>query len=467
MLMGSKQDSLVGLIAESLSGKQQDFTRGPIRRGVFLLAVPMVLEMSMESLFAIVDIFFVAQLGAAAIAATGLTEAILTLVYSVSIGLGMAATAVVARRVGEGDRRAAGAAAVQVVWLGLLLGGLVSVVGLLSARTLLELMGADQQTIQVGLGYTTVLLGSSVSIVLLFLLGAVFRGAGNPSLAMRSLWIANGINIVLDPCLIFGIGPFPELGVTGAAIATTTGRTLGVVYQLYHLSRPESGLVITRADIAPSFEGIARIVGIGAGGVFQFLIATSSWLLLIRIIAEYGPAAVAGYTVALRLFDFSFLPAWGFGNAASTLVGQNLGARKPNRAVRAVWQVVRYNVVYMGSFGLVFIFAGEPVARFFTDDSAVVAVAAECMRWAGYGYALFAVGMVLTQSFNGAGDTKTPMWINFVCYWLVQIPLAYWLANALGLGPEGVFISILVGESLLAVYAFVLFRRGHWQRTQV
>lgn len=465
--MGPKKNSSFRLIAEALSGKQQDFTRGPIRRGVFLLAIPMVLEMSMESLFAIVDIFFVAKLGAAAIAATGLTEAILTLVYSVSIGLGMAATAVVSRRVGEGDRRAAGAAAVQVVWLGLLLGGLVSIAGVLAARSMLELMGADSQTIEVGLGYTTVLLGSSVSIVLLFLLGAVFRGAGNPSLSMRSLWLANGINIVLDPCLIFGLGPFPELGVTGAAVATTTGRTIGVLYQLYHLSRPESGLIITRADIAPNLDGIARIVRIGAGGVFQFLIATSSWLLLIRIIAAYGPAAVAGYTVALRLFDFSFLPAWGFGNAASTLVGQNLGANRPDRAVKAVWQVVRYNVLYMGSFGFLFIFASEPVARFFTDDLAVVAFAAECMRWAGYGYALFAVGMVLTQSFNGAGDTRTPMWINFVCYWVVQIPLAYWLANAVGLGPQGVFISILIGESLLAVYAFVLFRRGHWQQVQI
>ena len=465
--MGSERESKLRLIRAALAGEEQDFTRGSIRRGVFLLAIPMVLEMSMESLFAIVDIFFVAKLGAAAIAATGLTEAILTLVYSVSIGLGMAATAIVSRRVGEGDRHAAGIAAVQVVWLGLFLGGLISVAGVLLAQAMLELMGADEETIRVGLGYTMVLLGSSVSIVLLFLIGAVFRGAGNPSRAMRSLWLANGINIVLDPCLIFGLGPFPELGVTGAAIATTIGRTTGVIYQLYYLSRPESGLIITRADIAPNLAGIARIVRVGAGGVFQFLIATSSWLLLIRIIAAYGPAAVAGYTVALRLFDFTFLPAWGFGNAASTLVGQNLGAGKPNRATQAVWQVVRYNVVYMGSFGLVFILAAEPVARFFTQDPAVVEVAAQCMRWVGYGYAVYAVGMVLTQSFNGAGDTTTPMWINFVCYWLVQIPLAYWLANALALGPQGVFISILVGETLLAAYAFLLFRKGRWQQVRV
>ena len=455
------------LLKAAVAGREYDYTTGSTRRAVFLLAVPMVLEMSMESLFAIVDTLFVARLGADAVAAVGLTEAVLVLLYSVVLGMGMAVTAVVARRIGAANRSGAGAAAGQAIWIGLVVAVVTAVLGVSFADDILSLMGASAEVISIGSGYTAVMFGGSVSIVYLFLFSAVFRGAGDASIAMRSLWLANGINIVLDPCLIFGIGPFPELGVTGAAVATTIGRSVGVVYQLWFLTNGAARIRVLWDTLRIDAGLMVKVLRISTGGILQYLIATSSWLVLIRIISDYGSTAVAGYTIALRVMEFTILPAWGFSNAVATLVGQNLGAGQPERAEQSVWQVARYNTAFMAAIGLTFIILAEPIQRIFTTDLQVVAYGADCLRWIGYGYAFFAIGMVITQAFNGAGDTRTPSWINFACYWVLQIPLAYALAEFMALGPRGVFIAVMVAESALALVALLVFRRGTWKQQMV
>lgn len=455
------------LVRESLLGSDQDFTQGPMNRAIILLAIPMMLEMMMESIFAIVDIFFVSRLGADAIATLGITEAIITLLYAVAIGLSMAVTALVARRIGEHNPEGAAIVAGQSLWVGVLLSLLIGVAGATYAEDLLRLMGVSQSAIADHAGYTAIMFGGCGSILLLFLINGVFRGAGDASVAMRVLWFANGINIVLDPCLIFGLGPFPELGLAGAAVATTIGRSCGVLLQLYYLFFGNTRVTLSLRHLTPRIDEMLHLVHVSIGGIAQFFIATSSWVLLMKIVASYGSVAIAGYTIAIRVLDFIILPAWGLSNAAATLVGQNLGAAQPERAEQFVWRVAIYNFVFLMSVGIVLIVTPGPIITFFTDEPAIVAHAVSCLRWLSYGLGLFAIGLVLNQAFNGAGDTMTPTKINFIAFWLIQLPLAYWLANRIVHGPDGVFIAIFVGESIMTLIAFTIFRRGHWKLVQV
>lgn len=444
-----------------------DFTQGSIGQAAFLLAVPMVLEMLMESLFAITDIFFVAKLGSDAVAVVGLTEAVITLMYALAIGAGMGTTAMVARRIGEKNVSDANSYAAQALWLGLFISLMISVVGFLYARPILEFVGANPQVSALGTDYTTIMLCGSGTIMYLFIINAIFRGAGDATIAMRSLWIANGINIILDPILIFGLGPFPEMGVTGAAVATTIGRSIGVAYQVYHLFGNRGRISLRLVDLGLQLNKLWQLIKVSTGGVMQFLIATASWLLLMRVISQFGSAAIAGYTIAIRVVLFTILPAWGLSNAAATLVGQNLGAQQIARAEKSVWMVTKYNVYFMLSIAVLFLLFAEPIMRIFTNVPEVIAVGVNCLRYISLGYGFFAVGMVLVQAFNGAGDTKTPTLINFFCYWLFQIPLAYFLAESMGLGPDGVFISITLAESLLAGVGLWMFRLGYWKRVSV
>jgi putative MATE family efflux protein len=454
-------------LREAIKGSEQEFTEGSFSRAIILLAIPMVLEMVMESVFAVVDVFFVAKLGADAVAAVGLTESIITLVYAVAMGLSMAATATVARRIGEKDRQGAVVTAVQVIALGMIVSLPITIIGLVFAPKILTLMGASKEIIAIGSGYTAVMLAGNVTIMLLFLINAIFRGAGDAAIAMRVLWVANGINIVLDPCLIFGLGPFPELGVTGAAVATNIGRGIGVLYQLHALFRGPGRIQLDRAALKLSPAVMLQLLRVSLGGVFQILIATASWVGLTRIVAMFGSAALAGYTIAIRIIVFSILPSWGLSNAAATLVGQNLGAKKPERAEKSVWLTGFSNMVFLIGVGLVFILYAERLVAIFTSDPNVVPYAVECLRIVSYGYLFYAYGMVVVQAFNGAGDTYTPTLINLGCYWLVQIPLAYVLAMPLQAGATGVFIAITVAESLLAVVGILIFRRGKWKEKKV
>jgi putative MATE family efflux protein len=459
--------ALLHVLRDALAGREQDYTRGPEGRAVILLAIPMMLEMSMESLFAIVDIAFVASLGADAVAAVGLTEATLTLLYALAVGLSVGVTATVARRVGEQDLAGARRAAGQAVWLGLAIAAAIGGVGLAFGADILRLMGASDAVVARGSGFTTLMLGGSGTIVFLFLLNGVFRGAGDATIAMRSLWLANGVNIVLDPCLIFGWGPFPELGVTGAAVATNIGRGTGVAYQVWHLARGRGRLHLRDTDLVPEPRVLARLVRVSAGGIAQYLIATSSWIVLMRFVAPFGSAAVAGYTIAIRLIDVFFLPAWGLGNAAATLVGQNLGAGQPGRAERSVWQAARFNLAFLGVVALSFLLFAPAYVGLFTADPVVAAWGVLALRIIPCGFGFWAFGLIVVQAFNGAGDTRTPTLVNLACFWLLQIPLAWVLTGPAGFGPAGVFTAVVVAESLLAIVAVVLFRRGGWKRQVV
>jgi putative MATE family efflux protein len=454
-------------VLDALRGVQQDYTQGSIGRAIVLLSIPMVLEMSMESLFAVVDIFFVSKLGSDAAATVGLTESMLTIIYALAIGLSMAATAMVARRVGEKDLAGARVAAVQAIALGLLLAAPISLAGVLWAPDLLRLMGAPESVVATGAGYTAVMFGCSFVIFLLFLINAIFRGAGDPVVSMRSLWLANLLNIGLCPSFVFGWGPFPELGVLGAAVGTTIGRGAGVLYQIWALQRGSSRIVLGLADLKIHWEVIARLARVAAPAMFQFLIATASWLGLVRIIAIFGSSALAGYTIAIRVVIFTILPSWGLSNAAATLVGQNLGAGRPDRAERSVWQAGFYNMLFLGLVGIVFLIFAERILGFFTSDPEVLRYGVSCLRICSYGYPAYAWGMVMVQAFNGAGDTWTPTWINLGCYWLFQIPFAWSLALPLGLGTTGVFVAIAVAESMLAVAGMLAFRRGRWKARRI
>jgi len=453
-------------VLESLRDTDIDFTSGPIGRALGLLAIPMMLEMSMESVFGIVDIAFVSRLGTDAIAAVGITEALITVLYAVAVGLGMGVTAMVSRRVGAGERDAAANVTGQAIWIGAAMSILIGVPGALYAADMLRIMGAESGVIETGTGFAAVLLGGSASILYLFILNAAFRGAGDASVALRSLWLANGINIVLDPCLIFGLGPFPEMGVTGAAVATTIGRSIGVVYQLWYLLDGRGRLEFHLRNLRIKPAMIARMLVISAGGVGQFLISTSSWIVIMRVVALYGSSAVAAYTIALRVLEFVWLPAWGLGNAAATLVGQNLGAGQPGRAAQSAWLATRYNVVFMTIVGACVFTLAPAISALFSDASEVVRTGTHCLRILGVGFPVYAVGMIITQSLNGAGDTRMPTAINLVAFWATQIPLAYWLATAVGLGPNGVFLSIVLSESLMTVLCVLVFRAGRWQHTE-
>ncbi|HVR96225.1 MAG TPA: MATE family efflux transporter [Thermoanaerobaculia bacterium] len=454
-------------VGDALRGVPHDYTQGNIGRAILLLAVPMVLEMAMESLFAVCDIFFVSKLGPDAAATVGLTESLLTLIYALAIGLSMATTAVVARRVGEGNLPGAGTAAVQAIGLGVLISVPIGLAGSWFAPDLLRLMGGSPELVAAGWRYTAVMIGANAVIFLLFLINAIFRGAGDPAIAMRSLWLANFINILLGPCLIFGLGPFPELGIVGAAVATTIGRGSGVLYQLRALAKGRGRIALEWRHLRLDPAVMGNLLRVSGPGMFQFLIATASWIGLVRIISTFGSAALAGYTIAIRTIVFAILPSWGLSNAAATLVGQNLGAGRPDRAERSVWQTGLYNMVFLGVVGLVFILFAEQIIGIFISDPEVLRYGVSCLRYASYGYPFYAWGMVMVASFNGAGDTWTPTWINFFCLWLLQIPLAWVLSHQGGLGASGTFVAIAIGESMLAVVGMLAFRRGRWKERRV
>jgi MATE family, multidrug efflux pump len=461
------RQSFWSTVRDAIRGVPHDYTSGSIGRAVVLLAIPMVLEMGMESVFAVVDVFWVSRLGPDAIATVGLTESMLTLVYTAAMGLSIGVTAMVARRIGEGRPDEAAKTAVQGIALGVVVGAVVAVLGVVLGPKLLGLMGASPAVIALGSGYTRMMLGGSVTVLLLFLINAIFRGAGDAAIAMRVLWFANIINILLGPCFIFGLGPFPRLGVTGAAVATTIGRGMGVLYQLYRLSRGDARVTVRRVHLALRPAIMASLIRLSGSGTFQVLVGTASYIGLVRIVSTFGSAALAGYTVAIRLVIFCLLPSWGLSNAAATMVGQSLGAGKPERAERAVWIAAGYNMLVLGSVGALFIIFANPIVGVFTDDPVALSTGALALRTMSYGFLFYALGMVLTQSFNGAGDTWTPTWINLACFWLWEIPLAYVLARVAGFGPLGVFLAITIGYSTLALVSAVLFRRGRWKLRQV
>lgn len=454
-------------LRDSLAGSEQDFTSGSLGRALTVLAVPMVLEMLMQSVLGVVDVFFVSRLGAEAVAGVGITESLLTLVFALAMGASMATTAIVARRIGEGHSTAASRSTAQAIWLGILLSIGVALFGYYWSRETLLWMGATSEVVEVGLGYNTLMLAGNGTIVLLFLINAAFRGAGDAMIAMKVLWLANILNIILDPCLIFGLGPFPEMGVTGAAIATNASRGVAILYQVRLLFSTQSRLRIRFEHFRPDWPLIWNLVRVSTGGVLQFLVATASWLALVRIVAFFGSPALAGYTIAIRVIMFTLLPSWGLSNAAATLVGQNLGARKPDRAERSVWVTSVANMTFLGVVTVIFVTLALPISRLFTKDPEVLAYATDCLRYVSYGYIFYALGMVMIQSFNGAGDTYTPTVINFLCYWLLQIPLAYGLAVRSGMDAQGVFLAIAVSESVLAVVAWLVFRRGRWKLQEV
>ena len=455
------------LLWTAVAGKEKEFTTGSINRAIFLLAVPMVLEMVMESLFAIVDVFFVARVGTEAVATVGMTEVVLMIIESVALGLAMATTAMVSRRIGAKQPGKAATAAVQAIILGLIISIVLGGGCFIFAREILEMMGGSESLIEQGTGYTRILLGFSGTLTFIFILNAVFRGAGDASIAMRTLWLANGLNIILDPCLIFGLGPFPEMGVTGAAVATTIGRGTGVLYQLYHLFNGKAIIRLAWQHMVLVPEVIGKLFRISLGGAGQYLIATASWLFIVRIISNFGDEALAGYTIAIRIIIFSILPAWGMANAASTLVGQNLGAGEPTRAEKSVWRAAQFNVAFLLLVSIIFWTAAPYAMTFFTDQADVASAGVAGLRILCVGYVFYAFGMVISQSFNGAGDTRTPTIINFVCFWLLQIPLAYLLSNHTSLAYEGVFWAVVISESILAVIAIVLFRKGRWKQVVI
>ncbi len=461
--MEDTQTSFWRTIREAIRGTHHDYTSGPIGRAIILLAVPMVLEMAMESIFAVADIFWVGHLGADAVATVGLTESMLTLVYTAAMGLGIGVTAMVARRIGEKNPEGAAEAAVQGIALGVIAAAIIGTLGVLLAPRLLAIMGASPDVIALGYNYTRVMLGGNVVILLLFLINAIFRGAGDAAIAMRVLWLANWINIILGPLLIFGVGPFPRLGVTGAAIATTIGRGTGVLYQLYRLWRRDGRVVIHHDQIALNPAVMRTLLRLSGTGTFQVFVGMASWIGLTRINASFGAEALAGYTIAIRIIIFALLPSWGLANAAATMVGQALGAQKPERGEQAVWRAALYNVFFLGTAGLIFVTFADPIARLFTTDPTVAPIAAGCLRIISYGYLFYAYGMVLTNSFNGAGDTWTPTWLNLFCFWLWEIPLAWVLARHFNLGPQGVAWAVTIAFSTLAVASALLFRRGRWK----
>src|SRR5579872_642168 len=458
------QRSLWSSLVEAVRGSHQDYTSGSLNRAILLLAVPMVLEMVLESLFAVVDVAWVGRLGADAVATIGLTESMLSLVFAVSMGLSLSTTAMVARRIGEKDPEDAAVAGVQAIILGLVISVAIGIPCFFFAPQLLRVMGASPEIIAVGSGYTRVCLGGSFAVLLLFLDNAIFRGAGDAAIAMRLLWVSNIINLILDPCLIFGWGPFPRMGVTGAAVATLSGRSIGVIYQFYRLMRGTERIKILKTQVRLQFDVLFRLIRVSLTGILQFAIAHTSWIGLVRIVSIFGAAALAGYTIGIRIVIFVILPSWGLSNAAATLVGQNLGAGHPERAEKAVWRTGIYNMLFLGLVGIVFIFFSEPIVRLFTQDPDVLRLGASCLRIISYGNLGYAYFMVMMQAFNGAGDTITPTIVNFFGFWLFEIPIAYWLAIPLHMRSNGVFFSIAIAESSMALASAILFKQGKWKK---
>lgn len=464
---GSRFMNTIRLLKSAIMGHEQEYTSGSINYAIFMLSVPMILEMIMESLFAIVDVFFVSKLGVDAIATVGLTESMLMIIYSMAWGMSMGATAVVARRTGEKDKDGASHAGMQAIYAGGAISLVLSIVGVVFAEDLLRAMGASESLIANNSGYTKLMLGSNIVIIMLFMINGVFRGAGDAAIAMRSLWIANGLNIILCPLLIYGIGPVEGFGLVGAALATTIGRGVGVLYQVYHLNKDKGFIRIMRKHMAPEMSIMVNVLKVASGGTAQFLIGSVSWIFLVRIISDFGNDALAGYTIGMRIIAFAILPAWGMANAAATLVGQNLGAQKPDRAETSVWKSAFYNMIFLTTVAILFFIFAPQLVGVFSTEPAVLEYGVECLRYVCLGYAFYGYGMVISQAFNGAGDSMTPTVINLLGFWAFQIPLAYVLAVTLNMGPKGVFWAIAVAESTIAVAAIIVFRRGRWKAVKV
>ncbi|NJB86126.1 putative MATE family efflux protein [Lewinella marina] len=458
-----RNNRFVQLVLSAVRGEAYDYTSGSIRKSIVLLSIPMMLEMAMESVFALVDTFFVGRIGVEALTTIGLTEVMMTLIYSIGLGLSLAPMALIARFVGEKNPALASRAAGQSIVLTLAISLLIAVPGYLYAAELLALMGADASVVAAGVGYTRIMFASNGVIMLLFLLNGVFRGAGEPATAMRVLWLANGMNILLDPLFIFGLGPIPGFGVEGAAIATTIGRSVGVGYQLYILFSGRSVVRLRLGGWRLDLGMQARVLRVAATGAFQYLIGSASWIFLARIVASFGPSAVAGYTVGIRLILFTLLPAWGISNAAATFVGQNLGAARPLRAERGVWWALGITSLYLGLLSMGYYFLARPLVQGFTQDPVAIGYGVDALRIFAIGYVVFGLGLIPIQAFNGAGDTATPSLLNFICFWLIEIPLGYYLAINLGYEVSGVVWAVVLAECVLAAIAITLFRRGRWK----
>lgn len=454
-------------LKNAIRGTEADYTAISIKKAIFLLAVPMILELVMESTFAVVDIFFVGKLGSSAVATVGLTETYLFLLYSVAMGLSMAVTAIIARRVGEKNGDAAGITAVQAIMVGFLVSIPFALGGIFFAKDLLSLMGADQWSVSQGFGYTQWMLGGNLVILLLFVINAIFRGAGDAALAMRVLWIANGMNILLDPLLIFGWGPVPAMGIEGAAVATNTGRGIAVLTQLWLLGKGGKHIKVTYAQLRLHGTIMINLLRTSFGGIAQMIVAMSSWIFLMRILSDIGSVAVAGATIAMRIMMFTMMPAWGLSNAAATLVGQNLGAGRPERAEATVWKIGTYNMVFLVAVSFIFFFFNETLMGIFTQVVAVIAIGAEWLRILSFSFFVYGWWMVSVQAFNGAGDTKTPTYINLVFFWLIQIPLAYLLALYLNWAQSGVFWAVFISETSVGLFTLWLFKKGHWKKIKV
>ncbi|HTM04688.1 MAG TPA: MATE family efflux transporter [Vicinamibacterales bacterium] len=459
--------SVWATVKEAVRGSHQDFTDAPVGRAVILLAIPMVLEMVMESIFAVADIFFVGRLGAQAIATVGITESLMTMIYAIAIGLSIGATAVVARRIGEKDHDQAARAAVQSIVLGLAFAIVIGSAGALFGPQLLAMMGAGGDVLRIGSTFPRVMVGGSGTVLMLFLINAVFRGSGDAAIAMRVLWFANAINIVLGPCFIFGLGPFPRLGVVGAAVGTTIGRGSGVLFQLYHLTRRDGRVTIRRQHLGLDTHMMKTILRISGTATFQNFIGMASWMGLVYILTGFGSAAVAGNTIGIRIILFALLPAFGLGNAAATLVGQNLGAGRPQRAHEAAMKAAWYDTVCLAVIGLVFVAFAPAIVALFTDDAEVAAYGAHCLRIVAAGFPFYGFSMVMVAALNGAGDTRTPTLINVACMWMLELPLAWSLAHPAGFGPTGVFTAVAVAFTAMAIVSTVVFQKGYWKVTRL
>ena len=455
---------------ESLAGSERDFTKIPLSKAILLLSIPMVLEMIMESVFALVDIFFVSRLGAEAVATVGITESLMTIIYAIGIGLSVGTTALVARRIGEKRPEEASVAAVQAIITGVVVSLVFSSAGIFFAKDLLRLMGASEETVQMGYMYPAIMLGGNMVIMLLFIINAVFRSSGDAAISMRVLWFANILNIVLDPMLIFGIGPFPELGIKGAAVATNIGRGMAVLYQLYLLGKGNHRVTIKARQVVFRVKEMVQLVKLSLGAIGQYIIATSSWIVLVWVVTSLGEEVVAGYTIAIRILLFALLPAWGLSNAAATLVGQNLGAKQPDRAERSAWVVGIANMIFLGLVSIIFIAIPDTFIGAFIDgtkEPVVMQSGATCLRVVSFGFFVYALGQVMVNAINGAGDTATPIWINFIAFWVLEIPLAFLFAKGMGLGIHGVCYSILIADTALTLIALAVFKRGKWKLKEV
>jgi putative MATE family efflux protein len=466
----SKRSRFMTLLKQSIKGEEHDYTQGSIKTAIVLLAIPMILELGLESIFAVVDIYFVGHLHNAktAVATVGLTESVITLVYTIGIGLSTGATAVVARRVGEKNFKEASHSGAQAILLSLGISVIISVTGFVFASDILKIMGAQPEVIAEGTLFTKLMMASSPAIILLFLINGIFRGAGDAAMAMKSLWLASGVNIILCPLLVFGYGPFPELGLIGAAIATIIGRSIGVLYQCYHLFKKNRTIKLVKDYFKWDFPIIKNLLTIATPATFQFFIQSGSWIVLTYLVSVTGSTeASAGYQIAIRNVVFFILPAWGLSNAAATLVGQNLGAQQPERAEKSVWLTMKYNVIFMSFVTVLFVFFPSPIIHLYTEEKEVHQYGTLALQIIGIGYIFYGIGMVMVQALNGAGDTKTPTWINVACFWFFQIPLAWFLAVHLKMGPAGAFIAIPSAEIILAIIAWYWFKRGAWKAVKV